>query len=88
MVSQTLRTVLRLLLVLIALCWGVGQAGAQASPARSPQTGKYRSAQGVLKMRNTTNEQRRAAAARNAARKAAAGQKNQVGLNAYRGVRK
>jgi hypothetical protein len=51
------------------------------------KTQPFRSPQNPMQMRKTTMAQRRAAAARNAQRKAAAGQKNQVGLNAQREVK-
>ncbi len=83
-------TLMRLVLVLAALSWGTCLASAQMmkSGGKTKQTGPYRSAQTIMQMRQTTPKQRVAAAQRNAARKAAAGVKNQVGLNAQKGSRK
>jgi hypothetical protein len=89
MKTRRCRMLVRLVLVLATLCWGVGLAGAQMQKGgKSAQTGPRRSPQNVMQMNKTTQAQRRAAAARNAARKAAAGQKNQVGANAQREVKK
>jgi hypothetical protein len=72
--------VLRLILLLVALWWGVGQclAQTQQSPA---QTGPYRSPQNVMPMQKTTNAQRRAAAERTAARRAGDAKKEQSAPN-------
>ncbi len=88
MAHQKVVTVVRLVLVLATLCWGVSLASAQMKGGgRSAQSGPFRSQQNVMQMNKTTQAQRRAAAARNAARKLAAGQKNQVVTN-RQGVRK
>ncbi len=94
---------LRLLLVLLAgmaLVWGVLPAGAQSSTSSRPGTrsqgptvvppvsGTPALAPVPGQRRGMTNEMRRAAAARNAQRKLAAGQKNQVIQPARNGGRK
>ena len=78
-VSQLLLLALTLTTLLLLTC----QPGlAQKKPIPSGPNNAY------LNMRKMTNAERRAAAARNAQRKAKAGKKNQVGLNAHRGVTK
>lgn len=90
MKTRTSRILVRFVLALATLCLGIGLASAQApmGGGKAAQTGPYRSADTIMKMRSTTNAQRRAAAARNAKRKLAAGQKNQVIQRKQNGVTK
>ena len=78
MQRQSLVFLTRLVLCVLALCWGAGLASAQMqSGGTKAQTGPYRSPQAVMQMRKMTMAQRQAAAKRNAERKAAAAaQKN------------
>ena len=71
---------LGLILVAIALFWGVGQYHAQTQQPPA-QTGPYRSPQNVMPMQKTTNKQRRAAAERTAARRAEDAKKDQSAPN-------
>ena len=89
MKTRTSRILVRFVLALAALCLGIGLASAQTPMGgKTAQTVPYRSPQTTMKMRSTTNAQRRAAAARNAKRKVAAGQKNQVIQKTQNGVTK
>ena len=85
MIRRTCLISLRLLIITAALCWGVTLGSAQAN--KSTAKNRPSPSPNPMLMRRTTMAQRSAAAARNAARKAAAGQKNQVGRNAQREVR-
>ncbi len=61
-------TLTRLVLVLVALCWGVDQASAQTASQQSQPAG---SPPNLTLRKKTTKEQRLAAAARTLDRKAA-----------------
>ena len=80
----------RLALALAAIFWLASLGLAQMQGGKSPaQTGPYRSPQNpYLKMRSITNAQRQAAAQRNAARRAAALQKNPSAATSQAGVTK
>jgi hypothetical protein len=83
MVRRTASRLLCLAFTLTTLLLLTCQPGlAQKKPVPSGPNNAY------LNMRKMTPAERRAAATRNAQRKAAAGQKNQVGRNAHRGVTK
>ncbi len=75
------------LMLLLAVLWGAPASFAQQPPVNKAPAPKGPTA-AQMKMRSTTNAQRRAAAQRIAQRRSAAGLKNQVGLNAQRGVKK
>jgi hypothetical protein len=84
-------TLWRLVLVLAAVFWLVGQclAQMQAGGKSSAQTSRYRTPlDPSLRMRSMTMAQRKAAAARNAARRAAALQKSQSAATSQGEVKK
>ncbi len=73
---------LRLALIVVTLAFAIEPSFAQKGPVEGGPNSPYK------KMRSTTVAQRQAAAQLNEKRKVAAGRKNQVGRNAYRGVTK
>ena len=82
MLTRTTLKLLRLALIVATFLFAIEPGFAQKKPMPSGPNNAY------LNMRKMTNKERQAAAQRNAQRKAKAGQKNQVGLNAHRGVTK
>ncbi len=77
---------IRLILLMATLCWTTAGFAQQPPVNKAPVPKGPTAAQ--MKMRTTTMARRRAAAQGIAKRRAAAGLKNQVGLNVQRGVKK